>query len=73
VAKSLKKTYLDNEVEMKLYGRIDGEGSGQMMCVSHVILNGQRYYPEELTGEVKEALVKLLRHNMMWPFQYKSP
>jgi hypothetical protein len=69
----LKKVYLENEIEMKLYGRIDTQGPEQLMCVSHVILNGQRYYPEDLPKEINQVLSKLLVQNQFWPFQFKSP
>lgn len=67
--KQLPKVYTNNEVEARLFARIDTEGKVQL---SHAIINGQRYYPEDLKLDTLQTIEKLLVFQYYFGFENKT-
>jgi len=64
------RVYLDNEVEMRLFARIDTEG---VVRLSHAIINGVRYYPEDFKLDTLQCVEKLLLYQKWFGFQNVTP
>ena len=67
--KQLPKVYSNDEVDARLFARID---SGGVVHLSHAIINGQRYYPEDLKVETLKDIEHLLMFQYLFGFENKT-
>ena len=67
--KETAKVYSNDEVEARLFARID---DGGLVHLSHAIINGQRYYPEDLKQGSLKDIERLLVYQYYFGFENKT-
>lgn len=65
-----KKVYPDDEVHFQLYATKDANGIPHL---SHAIINGVRYYPEDFKGDFVRNFEQILTYHFIYGWENVTP